>query len=395
MPVYNRIAEFHDEMTEWRREIHAHPEICFEEVRTAQLVQRKLESWGIEVHSGIAKTGVVGVLRGQGSGTGSIGLRADMDALPLLEESDLPYKSTIPGKMHACGHDGHTAMLLGAARYLAETRNFDGSVVFIFQPAEEGGGGAKVMIDEGLFERFPCDTVWGMHNDPRLPLGAIATRAGGFLAGGDRAYITIRGRGAHAARPHEGIDPVAVGFHLYLGLQLIVSRNINPMEQAVVSVCEFHAGTASNVIAETAAMSVSIRTFDAKLRAFMEERVRAVCDGIAKTHGCTIDLNYVPGYPPLINHVAEASFAADVAEEVSGAALVDREGVASMGSEDFAYMLEAKPGAFIRLGQAAPGKDFGLHHPRYDFNDEILPVGASYWATLVERSLPRDAGTIT
>jgi len=193
MPVYNRIAEFHDEMTEWRREIHAHPEICFEEVRTAALIQRKLESWGIEVHSGIAKTGVVGVLRGQGSGNGSIGLRADMDALPLSEETDLPYKSTIPGKMHACGHDGHTAMLLGAARYLAETRNFDGSVVFIFQPAEEGGGGAKVMIDEGLFERFPCDTVWGMHNDPRLPLGAIATRAGGFLAGGDRAYITIRG----------------------------------------------------------------------------------------------------------------------------------------------------------------------------------------------------------
>jgi amidohydrolase len=391
MPVYNRIAEFHEEMIDWRRDIHANPELCFEEVRTAAVVCSKLESWGIEVHSGIAKTGVVGVLHGQGSNTRTIGLRADMDALPLSEETQLPYKSTIPGKMHACGHDGHTAMLLGAAKYLAETRNFDGKVVFIFQPAEEGEGGARVMIEEGLFDRFPCDTVWAMHNDPRIPFGTLATRPGPFLAGGDRAYITIFGRGGHAARPHEGIDPIAVGFHLYQGLQLIVSRNVDPMLSAVVSMCEFHAGTASNVIADSARMSISIRTFDPALRKLVEQRVRALCDGIAQSHDCRIELNYVPGYPPLINHEEEAQFAADVANEVVGSAAVDRNGQAGMGSEDFAYMLQQRPGAFVRIGQGVPGKDFGLHHPQYDFNDDILPIGASFWARLVETSLQRNA----
>lgn len=392
MPIYNRIAEFHDDMTAWRREIHSYPELCYEEERTASLVARQLASWGIEVHTGLAKTGVVGVLRGQGASKRSVGLRADMDALPLNEENDLPYRSQVPGKMHACGHDGHTTMLLGAARYLAETRNFDGTVTFIFQPAEEGGGGAKVMMDEGLFERFPCDTVWGVHNDPGLPLGSVGFRPGGFMASSDLAHIVIRGRGAHAALPHEGIDPIAVGFHLYQGLQLIVSRNVDPVVPVVASVCEFHAGTAHNVIAGTATMSISIRTTGAELRSFMESRVRELCDGIAKAHGCSIDLDYVLGYPPLVNDAAETNLAAEVAEELLGAQSVNRDSAVSMGSDDFAYLLDGRRGAYLFMGQGVPGKDVSLHHPRYDFNDDLLPIGASYFARLVERVLPRSEG---
>jgi amidohydrolase len=389
MPIYNRIADFHGELTEWRQDIHAHPELRYEETRTADLVASKLESWGIEVHRGIAKTGVVGVLRGRNTSERAIGLRADMDALPIPEQTGLPYQSTVEGKMHACGHDGHTAMLLGAARYLAETRNFDGTVHFIFQPAEEGGAGAKMMIDEGLFERFPCDTVWGMHNAPHLPAGTITTRPGPSMAAANKVFITVRGHGAHAARPHDGIDPIAVGFQLYQGLQLIVARNVDPLRSAVVSVCEFHAGTASNVIPDTASLSISIRTFDPDVRKLVEQRVRALCDGVATAHACTIELNYEDGYPTLVNHEHEAEFAAMVAEEVVGNKAVNRNGNATMGSEDFAFMLEERPGAFIWLGGGAEGKDFGLHHPRYDFNDEILPIGASYWARLVESCLPR------
>ncbi|WP_163266163.1 M20 aminoacylase family protein [Chelativorans alearense] len=389
MPIYNSIAEFHEDLTEWRRDIHAHPELRYEETRTAEQVSRRLEDWGIEVHRDIAKTGVVGVLRGRGTSELTIGLRADMDALPILEQTGLPYKSTAEGKMHACGHDGHTVMLLGAARYLAETRNFDGTVHFIFQPAEEGGAGAKMMIEEGLFERFPCDTVWGMHNAPHHPAGTITTRPGPSLAAANKAFITIRGRGAHAARPHDGVDPIAVGFQLYQGLQLIISRNVDPLQSAVVSVCEFNAGTALNVIADTASMSISIRTFDPDVGKLVEQRVRALCEGVAAAHGCTIELKYEEGYPTLINHERETELAAAVAEEVVGSAAVDRNGIAAMGSEDFAFMLQERPGAFIWIGQGTEGKDFGLHHPRYDFNDEILPVGASYWARLVETCLPR------
>ncbi|WP_159585607.1 M20 aminoacylase family protein [Chelativorans xinjiangense] len=389
MPIHNRIADFHDELTTWRRDIHAHPELRYEEHRTAELVANRLESWGVEVHRGIAETGVVGVLNGRGTSSRAIGLRADMDALPILEQTGLAYQSTVEGKMHACGHDGHTVMLLGAARYLAETRNFDGTVYFIFQPAEEGGAGAKMMIDEGLFDRFPCDTVWGMHNAPHLPAGTIATRPGPTLAAADKAFITIRGRGAHAARPHDGVDPIAVGLQLYQGLQLIVARNVDPLHSAVVSVCEFHAGTALNVIPETASLTISIRTFDAAVRKLVERRVRALCDGVAAAHGCTIELDYQEGYPALVNGEQETEFASKVAEEVVGAAAIDRNGSSSMGSEDFAFMLNERPGAFIWIGGGVEGKDFGLHHPSYDFNDEILPIGASYWARLVETSLPR------
>ncbi len=388
MTVYQRIADFHEDMTSWRQEIHQFPETSFEEEKTAAFIAAKLASWGIEVHTGLAKTGVVGILHGRGNGSRSIGLRADIDALPIEELNDLPYRSKVAGKMHACGHDGHTTMLLGAARYLAETRNFDGVVTFIFQPAEEGGGGAKVMMDEGLFERFPCDSVWGMHNDPRLPAGKIATREGAMLASADLATMIIRGKGSHAARPHEGIDPIAVGFHLYQGLQLIVSRNAHPMAPAVVSVCEFHAGNAINVIADTARMTATIRTFDPAVRAMIEARVKSLCKGIAESHDCVIDLTYDKGYPALINHKAETQFAAGVAEELCGVEGVERDGEASMGSEDFAYMLQAKPGSFVRIGQAVSDNDYGLHHPRYNFNDAILPLGASYWVRLAERALP-------
>jgi metal-dependent amidase/aminoacylase/carboxypeptidase family protein len=360
MPVNNRIAEFHPDMTEWRRDLHAHPEIKFEEHRTAAVVAEKLASWGIEVHTGIAQTGVVGVLRGNGSGTGSIGLRADMDALPMDEEGDPAYRSQNPGRMHACGHDGHTTMLLGAARYLAETRNFDGTVNFIFQPAEEGGAGARIMVEEGLFDRFPCDTVWGIHNAPHLPAGTIGVRPGPLMAAADQAFLTVRGRGAHAARPHDGIDPIAVGVQLYQGIQTIVSRNVDPLQSAVVTVAQFHAGTANNVISATAELKLSIRTFD---------------DG--------------RGYSAVINPADTADIVATVADQVVGAEKVERDTAPVMASEDFAFLLNERPGAFLWLGGGAPGKDYGLHHPKYDFNYEVLPIGASFWAKLVETQLVR------
>ena len=389
MPVNNRIAAFHDEMTEWRRDLHAHPEIGFEEQRTSEVVAEKLASWGIEVHRGIAETGVVGVLRGNGSGTATIGLRADMDALPMQEEGDVPYRSTIANRMHGCGHDGHTTMLLGAAKYLAETRNFDGTVHFIFQPAEEGRGGAKRMVEEGLFERFPCDTVWGIHNAPHMPLGTMAFRGGPVLASADRATLTIHGKGAHAARPHDGVDPIAVGVQLYQGIQTIVSRNVDPLKPLVMSVTQFHAGTANNVIAATAQLIISIRTFDAEVQDFVEQRLKELCDGVGRMHGASVDLDYFRGVPPTVNAEEESAFGAEVAEALVGPDKVDREPAQGMGSEDFSIMLGKRPGAFVWLGGGAPGKDYGLHHPKYDFNDAALPIGASFWASLVERRLPR------
>ncbi|MEQ8395745.1 M20 aminoacylase family protein [Thalassobaculum sp.] len=389
MPINNRIAEFHPDMTEWRRDIHAHPEIKFEEHRTAALVADKLESWGIEVHRGIAQTGVVGVLRGNGSGTGSIGLRADMDALPMDEEGDPSYRSKNPGRMHACGHDGHTTMLLGAARYLAETRNFDGTVNFIFQPAEEGGAGARIMIEEGLFDRFPCDTVWGIHNAPHLPAGTIGVRPGPLMAAADQAFLTVRGRGAHAARPHDGVDPIAVGVQLYQGIQTVVSRNVDPIHSAVVTVAQFHAGTANNVIPATAELKLSIRTFDDGVRDLIEERIRALCDGVGLMFGAEVDVEYRRGYSAVINPADTANIVATVADQVVGPEKVERDTAPIMASEDFAFMLSERPGAFLWLGGGAPGKDYGLHHPKYDFNDEVLPVGASFWAKLVETQLAR------
>ena len=389
MPINNRIADFHDEMTEWRRDFHTHPEIGLEEVRTSAIVAEKLASWGIEVHRGIGVTGVVGVLRGNGSGTGTIGLRADMDALPMDEEGDLPYKSQIPGRMHACGHDGHTTMLLGAAKYLAETKNFDGTVHFIFQPAEEGRGGAKKMVEDGLFERFPCDSIFGIHNAPHMPAGTMAFRGGPILASADRATMTVHGKGAHAARPHDGVDPIAVGVQLYQAVQTVVSRNTDPLKSVVMSITQFHAGTANNVIPATAQLIASIRTFDTEVQDMVERRLTELCDGVGRMYGARVELEYLRGVPPTVNDVDEASFAADVGEALVGADKVDREPAQAMGSEDFSIMLARRPGAFVWLGGGAPGKDYGLHHPKYDFNDEALPVGASFFAKLVETKLPR------
>jgi hippurate hydrolase len=388
MPVNNRVAAFQDEMTAWRRDLHAHPEIAFQEVRTSAIVAEKLAGWGIEVHRGIAKTGVVGVLRGRSDNGRAIGLRADMDALPMTEENDLPYASTTPGRMHACGHDGHTVMLLGAARHLAETRNFDGTVYFVFQPAEEAGGGGKVMMDEGLFDRFPMETVWGMHNSPVLPAGRIGVRAGPSMAATDDFDVVVEGRGGHAARPHVSVDPIAVGTQVYQAFQTIVSRNADPVESAVLSVTQFHAGEAYNVIPARARMCGTVRTYKPEVRDMMERRMGEVCAGIAAAHGCGVRLEYRRGYPALVNSGTETEFAARVAAEVVGEANV-AEIPPVMGGEDFAYMLEAKPGSYIWVGQGRGPDEASVHHPRYDFNDAVLPIGASYWVKLVETALPR------
>ncbi len=389
MPIHNRIAEYHDDLTATRRDIHANPELGFKEHRTSALVAEQLESWGIEVHRGLAGTGVVGVLRGRGSGTRAIGIRADMDALPMQEEGDVPHRSTVDGRMHACGHDGHTTILLGAARYLAETRNFDGTVNFIFQPAEEGGGGGRVMVEDGLFEKFPCETVWGLHNTPDLPAGTIAAAPGPIMAAADGCKITVEARGSHAAMPHYSIDPIAVAVQLYTAMQTIVSRNVDPLKSAVVSVTTFHAGSAHNVIPETAELSASIRTFDPEVREMIRKRISELCAGMEAMHGATIRAEYTYGYPPTVNHETQTRIALDIAREVAGEAMTRDDIPPVMGSEDFSYMLEARPGAFLWLGSGKTDSDPGLHHPRYDFNDEVLTLGASYWARLVESAMPR------
>jgi hippurate hydrolase len=389
MPVLNRIAEFQPEMAGWRQDFHRHPELCFEEHRTAEQVATLLRAWGIETHTNIATTGVVGVLRA-GSGTRSIGLRADMDALPMPEETGLPYASTVPGKMHACGHDGHTAMLLGAAKYLSETKNFDGTVVFIFQPAEEGGGGAEVMMDEGLFARFPCDAVYGLHNDPTLPLGQADVREDVMMAAADGFTITIRGAGGHAARPHAGIDPIVVGAQIVNALQSIVARRVDPLESAVVSITQFHAGTAQNVIADQAMLNGTVRTLSPAVRDLVEATMRRIVETTAAAHEATATIEYRRGYPPTINHADQARRAARAAESVLGAGRIHRDKPPVMGAEDFAYFLLDRPGAYIKLGQAQGAKGARpVHTTLYDFNDELLPVGASFFATLVEQELPR------
>ena len=390
MPIVNRIADFHDEMTAWRRDFHQYPETSFEEVRTSAIVAEKLESWGIEVHRGMAKTGVVGVLHGQGGpGKKSIGLRADMDALPMTEQNDIPYTSRIPGKMHGCGHDGHTTMLLGAAKYLAETRNFDGTVYFIFQPAEEGGGGARVMLDEGLLERFPMETVWGMHNWPNMPAGMIAMRPGPVMAAPDQFDITIVGRGGHGAYPHASVDPVIIGAHILTALQSIVSRNVSPLDNIVISATKFHAGEAYNVIPESAVISGTIRTYRPETRDLAEDSIKRIAPAVAEAFGATAEVSHRRGYPATVNSAEETEFAAHVADQIVGEQNVDRDPQPSMGAEDFGYLLEKRPGSYIWLGaEGGPAKGL-LHNPHYDFNDEILPIGASYWAKLVETALPR------
>jgi hippurate hydrolase len=389
MPIYNRIAEIHEDMQAWRRDLHQHPELCFEERRTAEIVAEKLRSWGIEVHEGIGVTGVVGVLKGQGNSPRSIGIRADMDALPMQEMNDFSYKSAIDGKMHACGHDGHTAILLGAAKYLAESRNFDGTVHFIFQPAEEGGGGGDAMVKDGLFDRFPCDGVYGLHNQPGMPRGTINMRPGPLMASADTAEMTIKGKGGHAGYPDLTIDPIAVGVQLYTALQTIVSRNVGPVDNAVVSVTMFEAGTGSNIIGQNAKLTASIRTLTAEVRDLVEDRLKEICAGVAATHGAEITVEYHRGYPSTVNHEKETYLVAKAAAEVVGPDNVILDTPVRMGSEDFSFMLEACPGAYVFLGTMDETHFHSVHHPEFDFNDEVLSVGASLWAKLVEQQLPR------
>ena len=387
MPIVNRIAGMKDEIAVWRQDIHEHPELLYDVQRTAGVVAEKLKALGCdEVVPGIGRTGVVGVIKGRGQGSGKvIGLRADMDALPIPESTGLAYASKTPGKMHACGHDGHTAMLLGAAKYLCETRNFDGTAIVIFQPAEEGGAGGKAMVDDGMMDRWGIKEVYGMHNMPGLPVGHFALRPGPLMAASDVFDITILGRGSHATRPHQSIDPILVGCQLHGLLQTIVARNVDPVKSAVISLCVFNAGTAINVIPEFAKLAGTVRTLEAKVRDHVERRMNEVCAGIAAAHGAKIEFNYRRGYPVTANHPTETAFAAKVAREISGATAVNDDMAPVMGGEDFSYMLEARPGAFIFIGN---GQTAGLHTPQYDFNDEVIPAGVSYWARLVETALP-------
>jgi amidohydrolase len=388
MPIVNRVADLQPDIQAWRREIHEHPELLYDVHRTAAFVADRLREFGCdEVATGLGRTGVVGVIKGRKpAGNGDIkviGLRADMDALPIEEATDLPYASKTPGLMHACGHDGHTAMLLGAARYLAETRNFAGDAVVIFQPAEEGGAGAAAMIKDGLMDRFAIDQVYGMHNGPGIPVGSFAIRPGPIMAATDSVDIRIEGLGGHAARPHICIDSVMVGAQLITALQSIVSRSVDPLESAVVSICEFHAGDARNVIPQTAVLKGTVRTLTKKVRELIEKRIREVVAGVAQITGARIDLTYERGYPVTVNHAAQTDVATAVAKEIAGETNV-HETPPMMGAEDFAYMLEARPGAFIFCGN---GNSAGLHHPAYNFNDEAIVFGTSYWIKLVENTL--------
>ncbi len=387
MPIVNRVADLHNEITGWRHDLHAHPELLYDVHRTAGSVADKLKSFGCdEVVAGIGRTGVVGVIKGRKAGAGkTIGLRADMDALPIDEANDLPYKSTVPGKMHACGHDGHTAMLLGAAQYLAETRNFAGTAVVIFQPAEEGGAGAKAMLDDGMLKRFGIGEVYGMHNYPGMPVGSFGIRPGPMMASADGFSIDIEGRGGHAARPHLTVDAVLIGAQIITNLQTIVSRNVDPHKSAVISVCTVKAGNAFNVLPQNVRLGGTARSFDPDVRDLLELRIAEVADGIARAHGARATTHYSRGYPVLSNHEQQTGFAASVAQEIVGGDHVDTNLPPMMGAEDFSYMLNERPGAFIWIGN---GDSAGLHHPAYNFNDEAIPFGTSYWVKLVETALP-------
>ena len=387
MPVINSIAALHDDMTDWRHDIHAHPEIAFEEVRTAGIVADKLKAWGIEVHTGIAKTGVVGVLKGRGGGDRTVALRADMDALPMTEETGLPYQSVNPGKFHGCGHDGHTTMLLGAAKYLSETRNFDGTVYFLFQPAEEGAGGARVMIEEGLLDRFPCAEVYALHNWPLLPVGEIGVRSGPIMAATDTFSATVRGVGGHAAMPHLTVDPIVIGAQIVNAWQSLVSRSTDPIRSGVLSVTKFHGGSAFNVIPEQVMLGGTVRTFDPEVQATIRDGMTRLAQGIADAHGGSAEVEYRVGYPATVNPPDYADIAAAIAGGVVGSDKVRRDVAPVMGGEDFAFLLNKRPGAYLLVGQAGGASACSVHNPRYDFNDEILPIGASLLASIVEHRL--------
>ncbi|BBK40774.1 hydrolase [Allostella vacuolata] len=389
MKIEQRIAAWHEEMTAIRRDIHAHPELAFEEERTAAIVAERLREYGCEVTTGIAKTGVVGTIR-VGNSPNSIGLRADMDCLPMQEANTFAHASKFKGRMHGCGHDGHTAMLLTAARYLSATRNFQGTVHFIFQPAEEGPGGGRVMVEEGLFQKFPCDSVFGMHNRPSLPVGKFQIRPGPMMAGAGSFDITIKGKGAHGARPESGIDPVVVASHVVTAAQTIRSRSLSPHDPAVLSITQIHAGDAYNVIPETCVLRGTIRAFRTEVMDQMMQQLERVATQVAAAYGATAACSIRKGYPPLVNDATEANYIADVAASLVGEENVNRNGALVMGSEDFSYMLQAVPGAFILTGQGG-GPDGGgsceVHNPGYDFNDEVLPLGATLFARLVEAKL--------
>ncbi len=387
MAVINRIAAFHEDMIGWRQDIHRHPETAFEEHRTSDIVARQLESFGLAVDRGLAGTGVVGTLR-VGKGQHAIGLRADLDALHIHERNVFGHASSIPGKMHACGHDGHTAMLLGAARYLAETRNFDGTVHFIFQPAEENEGGGRVMVEQGLFEKFACDAVYGMHNWPGMPVGEFAIRPGPMMASYDVFEIEVEGRGSHGAMPHQSIDPVVIAAQIVVALQTIVSRNVKPLDAAVVSVTQIHGGDTWNVIPDRVVLRGTTRCFQREVRDHLERRIREIASNIAVAFGGTAATRYERRYPALVNEPDAVARAIAAASEIVGDhTRVAAEAEPVMGSEDFAFMLEKRHGAYIMIGNGGGDGGCMLHNARYDFNDAILPIGASYWARLVERSL--------
>jgi hippurate hydrolase len=385
MPVKNRFAELLPEITAWRRDLHEHPEILFETHRTSAVVAEKLKAFGCdEIVTGIGRTGVVGVIKGKSNTSGKvIGLRADMDALPIHEQTGLAYKSKTDGAMHACGHDGHTAMLLGAAKYLSETRNFDGTVVVIFQPAEEGGGGGREMCEDGMMDRWGVQEVYGMHNWPGLPLGSFAIRPGAFFAATDQFDITIEGRGGHAAKPHETVDSTLVAAHAVTALQSIVSRNADPVDQIVVSVTAIESSSkAFNVIAQRVHLKGTVRTMSTAMRDLAEKRLKAIAEGTAATFGAKADVTYYRGYPVMVNHEEQTEFAADVAKSVSGACA---DAPLVMGGEDFAFMLEERPGAYILVGN---GDTAAVHHPEYNFSDDAIPAGCSWWAEIVEQRMP-------
>jgi hippurate hydrolase len=387
MNIRPEIVARHEALTTVRRDIHRHPELGFKEVRTAAIVAERLKAAGVEVHEGLATTGVVGTLRA-GSGNRAIGLRADMDALDLTEYNDFDHRSIHDGKMHGCGHDGHTAMLIGAAEHLAANPSFDGTVHFIFQPAEEGPGGAKVMIDEGLFVDFPVDGVYGMHNMPGIPAGHIAVSPGPVMAAADQLAITIRGVGGHAAMPHLAVDPVLAAGAMIVALQSVVSRTVDPLKSAVISITMMAAGEASNIIPETASIQASVRVFSDAMSDHLEETITRVATGIAEAHGTTAEVTYRRGYPATVNHPEESEIAARAAAITVGADKVLHDYPPMMGSEDFSYMLRAAPGCFVFIGNGEGEAHPMCHSPNYDFNDDILPIGASYWVNLVETVLP-------
>ncbi len=385
MPVLNAIAGYADEMTGWRRHLHARPELRFDCHKTAAFIVERLRDFGVdEIHEGIAESGLVAIIAGQGDGP-TIGLRADMDALPITEATGADHASTISGKMHACGHDGHVTMLLGAAKYLCDTRRFRGRVALIFQPAEEDGGGGEVMVREGIMDRFGIGEVFGIHNVPNVPMGHFRTSPGALMASVDTAVVTVTGTGGHAATPHECVDPVVAIVGMVQAVQTIITRNVYALDEVVISVTQIHAGSASNIIPEEGWFCATIRCFDPDVRALLKRRFHEIVKGHAAAYGVTAHIDYDWGYPATVNHPGPSAFAAEVAREVSGEAAVDADANREMGSEDFAYMLEARPGAYLFMG-TGPGA--GLHHPAFDFKDEAAPIGASFFARLVERAQP-------